>query len=310
MDNEKMMSFPPESAGKVERLLDVLEEMTAHPSLKGQFAMYGGTAINLFMLDIPRLSVDIDVTYIGSSDKDAMLAARPVLERAIDDVARALGYSIDAGRVEHAGRTFFLGYRSSHGPDNVKIDFTYLNRVPLFPVQERSTPLRDGIKVPILSDYELVGGKAKAFFSRVKVRDLYDLSNLTALLDDKNAPDQRELFHKTILFDAALSAAFPFGFEGRELRFANMDKELKTELYPMLHVEGERPILEALMNSAVKFIDEWVEPQNDNEREFVERFAKGDYDPSLIFDEDEISSRAEESPEAAWKLHNIKKMDR
>lgn len=303
-----MMSFPPEGVDKVERLLDVLEEMTAHPSLKRQFAMYGGTAINLFMLDIPRLSVDIDVTYIGSSEKEIMLAARPELERAIEDVAHALGYSIDAGKAEHAGRTFFLGYRGSHGPDNVKIDFTYLNRVPLFSVDERSTPLREDLKVPILSGYELVGGKAKAFFSRVKVRDLYDISNLAALLSVNGAPDQRELFHKTILFDAALSAAFPFGFEGRELRFARMDKEIKTELYPMLHIEGEKPSLEVLMDSAAKFIDEWVEPRNDSEREFLERFAQGDYDPSLIFDISEVSSRAEESPEAAWKLQNLRRM--
>ncbi len=233
-----MMAFLPETTDKVERLLDVLEEMTEHPLLKGRFAVYGGTAINLFMLDIPRLSVDIDATYIGSSERDSMLAIKPEIEQAIDDVAHALGYSIDSGRAEHAGRSFFLGYRGSHGPDNLKIDFTYLNRVPLFPVEERSTPLRDDLKVPLLSDYELVGGKAKAFFSRVKVRDLYDISNLVKLLGDIGATDQRNLFHKTILYDTTLSAAFPFGFEGRERRFANLDKELEVELYPMLNSEG------------------------------------------------------------------------
>ncbi len=310
MDNKKMMSFPPESANKVERLLDVLEEMTVHPSLKGRFAMYGGTAINLFMLGIPRLSVDIDVTYIGSSDRDVMLAIRPELERAISDVGHTLGYSVDPGKAEHAGRSFFLGYRGSYGPDNLKIDFTYLNRVPLFPVEERTTPLRDDLKVPTLSNFELVGGKVKAFFSRVKVRDLYDVSNLMTLLNGMSAPDKRKLFHKTILFDAALSAAFPFGFVGRELRFANLAKELETELYPMLHIEGKKPSLEDLMDSASTFIKEWVEAQDDNEREFIDRFAHGDYRPSLIFDEGEVSSRATVSPEAAWKLQNLKKMEK
>lgn len=305
-----MMAFPPESADKVERLLDVLEEMTAHPSLKGRFAMYGGTAINLFMLGIPRLSVDIDATYIGAPDRDAMLAIRPELERAIGDVACALGYSIDPGRLEHAGRSFFLGYRGSHGSDNLKIDFTYLNRVPLFPVEERSTPLRGDLKVPMLSDCELVGGKSKAFFSRVKVRDLYDISNLTVLLNGISTLRQRKLFHKTILYDATLSAAFPFGFEGREQRFANLEKELEAELYPMLHVGGGKPSLEELMVSASSFIKEWVQPQDDDEREFIDRFASGDYEPSLIFGEGEISSRAAVSPEAAWKLQNLKKMER
>lgn len=310
MDNEKVRAFLPETANKVERLLDVLEEMTVHPLLKERFAMYGGTAINLFMLDIPRLSVDIDATYIGSPDRDSMLAVKPEIEQAVTEVAYALGYSIDPGRAEHAGRSFFLGYRGSHGPDNLKIDFTYLNRVPLFPIEERSTTLRDDLKVPTLSDYELVGGKAKAFFSRVKIRDLYDISNLTKLLNRISDIDQRDLFHKAIFYDATLSAAFPFGFEGREQRFANLDRELETELYPMLNSEEAKPSLEELMDSASIFIKEWVEPQNDNERKFADRFANGDYKPSLIFGEGGIASRAKVSPEAAWKLQNLEKMEK
>lgn len=304
MDNEKVASFPAESAEKVERLLDVLEEMVEHPALNGRFAMYGGTAINLFMFDIPRLSVDIDATYVGSPDRDAMLAAKPDIERAIIEVARALGYSIEPGKAEHAGRSFFLGYRGAHGPDNVKIDFTYLNRVPLLPVEGRSTSLREGLTAPVLSDYELAGGKVKAFFSRVKVRDLYDVSNLAMLLEDISTPKQRELFHKTILFDAALSAAFPFGFEGREQRFANREKELEDELYPMLRSEEANPSLKSLMNSASTFIEEWVVPQDESEFEFINRFADGDFEPALIFGDSDISSRAMKSPEAAWKLAN------
>ena len=51
---------------KVGRLLDLLDEMEHRPALKGRLALHGGTAINLFMLHVPRLSVDIDVSYIGS----------------------------------------------------------------------------------------------------------------------------------------------------------------------------------------------------------------------------------------------------
>lgn len=107
MDSEKIVSFPAESSEKVERLLDVLEEMVEHPLLKGRFAMYGGTAINLFMLDVPRFSVDIDATFIGTPDRDAMLEAKPEIERAIGEVAHTLGYAIDPGKDEHAGRSFF-----------------------------------------------------------------------------------------------------------------------------------------------------------------------------------------------------------
>ena len=307
MDNEEMTAFPPETADKVERLLDVLEEMAGHPALRGGFAMYGGTAINLFMLGTPRLSVDIDATFVGSPDKSAMLAAKPEIENAIGEVARALGFSFEPGRAEHAGRSFYLGYRGPHGLDNIKIDFTYLNRVPLLPVEGRATPMREGLKVPMLSDCELVGGKAKAFFSRVKVRDLYDISNLATLLKGISEAGQRDLFHKVILFDAALSAAFPFGFPGRERRFAGKQRELESELYPMLRGSDARPELSDLMEAAAAFIAEWVLPNGDDEQEFLDLFAAGEYKPSLLFDGD-MASRASQSPEAAWKLANLKKM--
>ena len=58
--------FQPRMLDKVERLLDLLDEMQRHPDLKGKLAMHGGTAINLFMLDTPRLSVDIDISYVGA----------------------------------------------------------------------------------------------------------------------------------------------------------------------------------------------------------------------------------------------------
>ena len=45
--------FQPRTLDKVERLLDLLDEMQRHPDLKGKLAMHGGTAINLFMLDYP-----------------------------------------------------------------------------------------------------------------------------------------------------------------------------------------------------------------------------------------------------------------
>ena len=76
---------------KVERLLDLLDEMERHPTLKRKLAPHGGTAINLFMLDIPRLSVDIDVPYIGSVSREGMLADRSRVETGMEAVAQAQG---------------------------------------------------------------------------------------------------------------------------------------------------------------------------------------------------------------------------
>ena len=59
MDNALVREFPPQTLDKVDRLLDLLAELSEHPLLKDKLALHGGTAINLFMLNIPRLSVDI-----------------------------------------------------------------------------------------------------------------------------------------------------------------------------------------------------------------------------------------------------------
>ena len=71
------LSFRPEILEKVARLLSLLEAIRKHPNLKERVALKGGTALNLFLFDVPRLSVDIDLNYIGSADRGAMLAERP-----------------------------------------------------------------------------------------------------------------------------------------------------------------------------------------------------------------------------------------
>ncbi|WP_298578639.1 hypothetical protein [uncultured Olegusella sp.] len=52
MDIMSTDEFEPRTVDKVERLLDLLGEMERHPALKGKLALHGGTAINLFMLDV------------------------------------------------------------------------------------------------------------------------------------------------------------------------------------------------------------------------------------------------------------------
>lgn len=55
------------------------------------------------------------------------------------------------------------------------------------------------------------------------------------------------------------------------------------------------------------FIANYVMPRAEAEQEYLERFAKGDYQPSLLFGEGPIAEAAQNSPEAQWKLLNLKK---
>ena len=53
--------FRAEILEKVFRLTELLETLRSHPFLKTRIALKGGTALNLFVFDLPRLSVDVDL---------------------------------------------------------------------------------------------------------------------------------------------------------------------------------------------------------------------------------------------------------
>lgn len=72
--------FRPEILEKVWHLMTILNAVNEHFFLSGKLVLKGGTALNLFIFDLPRLSVDIDFNYIGQTDRDAMLRERPLIE--------------------------------------------------------------------------------------------------------------------------------------------------------------------------------------------------------------------------------------
>lgn len=64
---------------KVYRLADILEYLNSDPRLIGKLALKGGTAINLTVFNLPRLSVDIDLDYLGDDSKEQMLQSREMI---------------------------------------------------------------------------------------------------------------------------------------------------------------------------------------------------------------------------------------
>ncbi len=61
-------SFTAATVDKVERLLEVLAALRDDPLLGSAFVLHGGTALNVFSDELPRLSVDIDLMYVGQLD--------------------------------------------------------------------------------------------------------------------------------------------------------------------------------------------------------------------------------------------------
>lgn len=75
----KELGFPRDTLEKVCRLADVLKFMESDEILAKGIALKGGTAINLTIFDLPRLSVDIDLDYCRSIDREDMLSDREII---------------------------------------------------------------------------------------------------------------------------------------------------------------------------------------------------------------------------------------
>ena len=72
--------FRVEILEKVAQLLDLLDGFNRHPYLKRRLALKGGTALNLFVFDVPRLSIDIDLNYVGQIDREAITRSPPIAD--------------------------------------------------------------------------------------------------------------------------------------------------------------------------------------------------------------------------------------
>ena len=96
--------FRPDVLEKVAQLLGLLNAIRSHPFLRDRLALKGGTALNLFVFDIPRLSVDIDLNYVGAESRSAMLEDRPRLEEALQAVFGREDFTVRRMPSEHARR--------------------------------------------------------------------------------------------------------------------------------------------------------------------------------------------------------------
>jgi nucleotidyltransferase AbiEii toxin of type IV toxin-antitoxin system len=91
----------PATLERVIRLIDILDAFGADTADRAGVALKGGTALNVFHSDLDRLSVDIDVNYVGAIEKERMDADRPGLE---DRIARLMESKGSAARREPSER--------------------------------------------------------------------------------------------------------------------------------------------------------------------------------------------------------------
>lgn len=80
------------------------------------------------------------------------------------------------------------------------------------------------------------------------------------------------------------------------------------KFWPLLRLDTAHPTLEEMTADGDKFVTKLVLPQDANEREFLARFARGELEPGLLFEDAAMARAALPSPAAQWKLRNLRSM--
>lgn len=153
------------------RLLPIIAKETC-------FALKGGTAINLFVRELPRLSVDIDLVYLPLDDRETALRnIRAALSRIAKDIQQEIPDSkvVPAHEESDALRLFV-----TQGDASVKIELSPVLRGSVFPATNMAVTGRvesefGYAELPVLSLSDLYAGKICAALDRQHPRDLFDV---------------------------------------------------------------------------------------------------------------------------------------
>jgi predicted nucleotidyltransferase component of viral defense system len=302
-------ALPAPTLEKVLRLLDILQAIAEDPALKTRFALKGGTALNLFHLRLDRLSVDIDLNYVGALERAAMEADRPLVDEALLRLLEAQGYQVRRQPPGHAGGKWVARYTSALGGGaSVEVDLNYMAREPLFGVLAMSSTPLGGMAatgIPVLDLHEVVAGKLVALFDRRAARDLFDT--------------RRILETQTLDWSLVRAGVLAWGAAGRrDWREASLDdiggdsRELRQKLAICLPHD---------FFDAVGGVEAWIAEsiavcraglaalfeRTAGETAFLNRLLDaGEIDPSGLAVANDVKARIAAMPMLGWKAQNVR----
>lgn len=258
------------------------------------FALKGGTAINLFVRDLPRLSIDIDLTYLPVEDRTASLAAiDAAMLRIKGSIERGFpGARVAPSRVQGDNIVTKLVVRA----DNVqiKIEVTPVLRGTVYDpiVMSVSPAVEDAYgfaEIQVVSIADLYAGKIVAAMDRQHPRDLFDVRELLA--NEGVSDELRRAFliyvisHPRPMTEIlaptrkSLEAEFERGFAGMTATLVSLDE---------------------LIAAREAIIGIMVANMPDDHRHFLAGFKQGDPDWTLLGIAD-----AQYLPAVRWKQHNL-----
>ena len=299
------LGFIRDTYEKVCRLSSVLSFIQRDPLLKESLALKGGTAINLTIFDLPRLSVDIDLDYAKNNSRDEMMSERTDITDIIRRYMAAEGYELsDRSKTFHSLDSFLFVYINSAGVrDNIKIELNYSLRCHVFSLEHRSVKMQgflSAANVLSVAPMEIFAGKIVALLSRAAARDLYDINNMLnyGLFDEA---EQDMLRQCVVYYSAVCGERVPETFDLGRIDSLTKYK-IKTGLFPVIR-KAEKFDLSAAQDRVKSYLAKLL-VQTDAERSFFDAFRNKDYCPELLFD-GEILERVKNHPMALWKCRKV-----
>jgi len=259
------------------------------------FALKGGTAINLFVRDMPRLSVDIDLTYLPVENRETSLAR-------VGDAVRRMAENVSLGSPQPKitlSRTVPPTRFDIELDSAIKVEVNPVLRGCLFPPELRSvTPTVEEefgfVEMPVVSFADLYAGKICAALDRQHPRDWFDVR---LLLDHEGLT--RPLVQAVLVYLASSSRPIHELLSGRW-------KDLRTTYdNHFVGMTRDAVALNELETTRDRLLDQLAKTISEKDCEFLLSFKRTEPDWTLLGVEG-----ADRLPALQWKLLNLRKMSK
>ena len=281
---------------KYKAQVDLLLQTLPYVAKETIFALKGGTAINLFVRSMPRLSVDIDLTYLPIDDRET------ALKNISDGLARIkfdLEQSIPRISVTAASREGQDVKINCQLPGaQIKIEVNTTTRGGIHPT--RLMRVHDSVEsafgrfaaIHVVSMAELYGGKICAALDRQHPRDLFDVR---LLLDNEGFTDDI----KDGFLVALISHMRPIS-EVISPMFINQQQAFETQFSGMANIPFSYDDCE---QTRIQLVDQIQSKLTNSDRQFLMSFKDGNPDWEKL-----SVKNARELPAVHWKLQNIERL--
>jgi len=299
----KVRGFNRDTFEKVLRLCEILFYLNDEKFLREHLVLKGGTAINLTIFDLPRLSIGLDMDFIPNLSLEDMMEAREKINKLIKSYMDDEGYQLsDSSKYSHSLDSFLFSYQNAGGnKDILKLEINYSLRVHILEVVERKIIaglFDDEILVKVLHPIEIFAAKANALMSRAAARDLYDFVNM---INNKIFSDaDSDMLRKCIIFYASISSGKGnLSFDISAIDNLTFNK-IKRDLLPVLRLK-EKFELGLYKEVAKNFMSNLMVLSHD-EKEYIRLWESNNFDMKLLFPNRDIYEKLNEHPMLLWKI--------